>query len=250
MQHLAAYYESLITTGVLTKISAVPDQAIFTSDDDVRVPSGMANLIAEAGLSGGGTATYAQVQSPSLRQLANQDVDPIALAVKFSVENQLQWHGDNPRSLQASESVNFTINSNDSVAAANYGLIWLSDGAVSPTRGRIFTVRATAAAALVAGTWVNAAVVFDTSLPAGTYQVVGFRAESANLVAARIVFIGAAFRPGVIGDTGPSTNLMPYARNGNMGVFGQFNVDQPPTVDFLGVTDAAEVVVFDLIKSA
>lgn len=248
MMHLVAYYQSLITTGVLTEIDAVLDQQIFTSGDDVRVPQGMANLLAEAGLSGGGTATYAEVSSPSLRQLANQDVQPIALALKFSNPWQLQWHADNPRSLEASESVNFSIDSNDSTAAGNYGLIWLGDGPVTPTKGKIFTVRATAAATLSAGEWVNGALTFDTTLPAGTYQVVGFRAESANLVAARIAFIGAAYRPGVIGDTGPATNLMPIARNGGLGVFGQFNVDQPPTVDFLGATDTSETVLFDLIK--
>jgi hypothetical protein len=33
-----------------------------------------------------------------------------------------------------------------------------------------------------------------------------------------------------------------------MGVFGQFDNTTPPTVDFLGDTDAAQTGIFDLIK--
>ena len=41
-----------------------------------------------------------------------------------------------------------------------------------------------------ANVWTNGAVTFDDSLPVGHYQVVGFRAESVGLVAARLVFKG------------------------------------------------------------
>jgi hypothetical protein len=249
MMHLAAYYKSVDPGAVLTLISAVPDQAIFTSGNDVRVPKGMGNLLAEAALSAATTPIYGQVQSPSLRQLANQDVSAIATAAKFQSTEQGQWHFDNPRALQEAESVNFGINATGGAAAANYGLIWLGDGAVKPTQGKIFTVRATGAAGLAAGQWVNTPVAFNTVLPAGSFQVVGFRAEGANLIAARIVFVGAAFRPGVPAEVAASSTYFPWTRDGNLGVLGSFDVDQPPTIDCLGATDTVQAFYFDLIQT-
>ena len=249
MLHLAAYYKSVDPAAVTTLISAVPDQAIFTSGNDVRVPKDLANLAAEAALSAAIGPQYGEVQSPSLRELANQDIFPIAAAAKFGAQDQVQHHFDNPRSLKAAESVNFWINATGGAAAANYGLIWLSDGPVKPTTGKIFTVQASGTAALAAGTWVNTPVDFDTVLPAGTYQVVGFRAQGANLVASRLVFIGAAYRPGVPGEVSSANQYFPWTRMGKMGVFGQFDINQPPTVDCLGATDAAQVFAFDLIQT-
>lgn len=249
MQHLAAYYKSVDPAAALTLISAVADQAIFTSGNDVRVPTGMSNLIGEAGMTAATGPGYAEVQSPSLRDLANLDVLPIAAAAVFANPDQIQWHPESPRVLVPAESVNFAIEATGGAAAANYGLIWLADGAPKPSSGNMFTVRATSAIALAAGTWVNGALTFNTSLPAGTYDVVGLRAQGANLVAARLVFIGGQYRPGVPGETSGQTQFFRRFRFGRNGTYGSFDVNQPPTVDALGVTDTSQIYEFDLIKT-
>lgn len=249
MLHLAAYYKSVDPAAVTTLISAVPDQSIFTQGNDVRVPKGMGNLLAEAALSAATTPLFGEVQSPSLRTLANQDIGVVAAAAKFGSQDQIQRHFENPRALQEAESVNFGINATGGAAADNYGLIWLGDGPIKETNGKIFTVRATGTAALAAGKWVNTPVAFQTVLPAGTFQVVGFRAQGPNLIAGRIVFVGAPYRPGVPAETANTNNYFPWTRNGKLGVLGQFDVDQPPTIDCLGATDAAQVFLFDLIQT-
>ena len=38
-------------------------------------------------------------------------------------------------------------------------------------------------------------------------------------------------------------------RLGNLGVWGEFKNTTPPSVDVLGVTDTAQVVILDLIKT-
>lgn len=245
--HLAAYYQSVDPAASLKLIAAVPDQAIFTSGNDVRVPSTVNNLIGEAALTAATGPIYAEVQSPSLRDLANQDVWPMASAAIFSTPDGFQWHGSNPRSLVSNESVNFAINATGGVAAANYGLLWFADGSPKPTGGKMFSVRATSSSVLAAGAWVNSPLVFNTTLPAGTFQIVGVHAVGANLVAARLVFIGSGFRPGVPANPTNVTNLFPQFRDGHVGVFGEFDVNQPPTVDCLGVTDTTQGYMFDLI---
>lgn len=246
--HLAAYYESVDPAGALTKISAVADQAIRTDGNDVVVPSDLANLVFEAALSAATGPSYAQVQSPSLRQLANQDVQPIISGVVFGGNPPVQPHFNSPRALKGNESVNFTVSATGGAAAANYGLIILSNGAVTPQTGNMFTVRASATAALSAGVWVNSGLTFDETLPAGTYNVVGMRAEGTNLVAARLVFVGSGYRPGVPAVNTAAQRDFRDGRYGMMGSFGVFDVNQPPTVDCLGVTDTAQTIVLDLIK--
>lgn len=249
MIHLAGYYQSVNSAGVLTQLNAIPDVTIFTSGANLRVPSGLTNLLAVGALSAQTGPSYAQVQSPSLRQLANHDVNKIASALVWATGNAIESFMDNPRALQVAESVNFAVAATGGAAAGNYGLLWLGDGPVKPTSGKIFTVRATGAASLTAGTWVNTAVTFNTVLPAGTYQVVGFRAQGTNLVAARIVFVGAAFRPGVPAEPNGQVENFAFTRDGALGVLGQFDVDQPPTIDCLGATDASQVFSFDLIQT-
>lgn len=248
MMHLAAYYKSVNSAAGLAALNAVADQAVFTNGPDIRVPGDIANLLGEAALSAQTAPLFAQVQSPSLRQLANQDIKPVTTALVFSQKEQLQWHGDNPRGLAANEAIDFYLQATGGAAAGNYGLVWLGDGPIKPTNGKTFSVRATGAAALSAGVWVNTPLTFDVALPAGTFQVVGIRAEGTNLIAARAVFIGSAYRPGVPGETSAAAAFWTAFRNGRMGVYGQFDINQPPTMDCLGATDTTQEFVFDLIQ--
>lgn len=248
MFHLAAFYQSVDPAAALTKINAVTDQALRTDGNDLVVPSGVSNLIAEACLSAATGLSYGQVSSPSLRQLANQDVLPVVAGVVFGGNPAIQEHFMLPRQLKGNESLNFAVNATGGAAAANYGLVWLSDGALAQVTGNIFSVRATGAAALAAGSWVNTALTFDSTLPAGTYNVVGMRAVGTNLVAARLSFVGGSFRPGVPAVNAVGDREFDQARYGSMGSFGVFDVNQPPTLDCLGVTDTAQTIELDLIK--
>jgi hypothetical protein len=136
-------------------------------------------------------------------------------------------------------------------AVLNRGLIWLSDGAIKPTTGKIYSVRATASTTLITATWQqSSALIFATTLPTGTYQVVGFRPIGLNLFASRIFFPGYAWRPGTTGQINDGEIMAPYFRLGNLGVWGQFLNTVPPTVESWGSTDTAQTFFFDLIKTA
>jgi len=247
MHHLSAFFQNVNNALALLPIAAVPDQVVTVQGNDVRVPAGLTNIVGQAALINSVTGLRAQIQSPSLRAIANVDVEPIINALVFGSPPEQTIHGDSPIPLQANESLNFAVANN--AAVDNYGLVWIADGPLQAVKGSIYTVRATGAATLAAGAWVNTSLTFAQTLPVGRYQIVGVRARGANLVAARLVFIGGTFRPGVaalnaIGDLDPW-----YSRYGSMGVFGEFDSTTPPTVDCLGVTDAAQVFDFDLIKT-
>lgn len=248
MLHLAAYGQSVNLAGVLTAINAVQDPVLTTSGVDVRVPKELPYLIGQAALVGNATPSRAQIQSPSLRAMTNLDVEPVVGAVVFGSPPESILHPDAPIPLVANESLNFALQATGGVATQNYGLVWLSDGPLQPVRGSIYSVRATSAITLAADAWVNGNLTFAQALPAGRYQVVGMRALGTNLVAARLVFVGGFFRPGVpsvnaLGDLDPQGFRYGYA-----GVFGEFEHTNPPTVDALGVTDSAQQYILDLVK--
>jgi len=103
----------------------------------------------------------------------------------------------------------------------------------------------------VANAWTNGALTFSQTLPRGTYQIVGMRANSAGLRAARLVVPGYSWRPGCIGCDADSDLAADRFRHGKAGVWAEFSHDAPPTVDFFSASaDTAQVVLLDLIKTA
>ena len=115
--------------------------------------------------------------------------------------------------------------------------------------GEIITVKATATETLVANKWTNAQLEFVDELGAGRYAVVGMRAKSDGLIAARLVFSEIPWRPGVVGIDAFGDLDVPRFRMGKAGIFGEFEHTNPPTVDFLSISaDTSETVWLDIIK--
>lgn len=249
MFHTVAYFEDEDTTGgVQFNLDAVPDDSIFTSGEDIRVPNGLNQLIAELAVSDATTPAEARIESPSLRQTVNQDIEAIADSTDNLVQ-AVQLHPQQPRQLRVDEAINFVQESANAGAIEHWGAAWLADGPIQPVQGQVFTVRATAAIQQVDGAWVSGALAFSQTLGAERYQVVGVRARAATGVVARLIFVGSGMRPGVpmvhaIDDVCPGE---PF-RYGRMGVWGEFNLNQPPTLEVLGGTAAAQVVLLDLIR--
>jgi len=248
MLHLAAFYESEDKGGALTAIAAVQDPTIFTSGDDLRVPEDLTNIVGEAALTGATTITRAQIESPSLRTTNNLDIEPVVDGIVFGNEPEIILHPQNPIPVSASEDINFLFNTDHASAIGHYGLVWFADGALQPVNGEIYSIRATAAAGLSAGEWVNSNLTFAQNLPIGRYAIVGMRARGTNLVASRLVFVGGIHRPGVPAVNAISDRDDQRFRHGKMGLFGEFHTNTPPTVDCLGVTDSTQDFIFDIIR--
>jgi hypothetical protein len=248
--HLSAYYEDIDPAGALVPIDAVREETLFTNDIDIRVPTQLPNIIGAAGLGNDASLARAQVQSPSLRMLANLDVEPLIAALVFGSPPEQSLWPTTPVSLTPDEAINFAFNSNPAAGEVHQGLIFLADGPQLPVEGHIFTVYATGAAALAAGAWVNTNLVFGQALPAGRYQVVGMRARGTNLVAARLVFPEQVARPGVLAVNAIGDHDPYWTRFGRMGVFGEFPHTNPPTMDAFGVTDTSQIVLLDLLRVA
>lgn len=246
---LAAYFQNGDFGGADTLLNAVADQSLTINGKDVRTLDGADYLIGEYVQTVAATRNYAQVQSPSIRTIAYQDVSMFGATANPSDDRLIQWHPTDPRALAIDESLNFLVNTDDAGAQDHYALIWLADGPVQPVDGKIFTVRCTATIAQASGLWVNGGLTFTQKLPVTDYNVVGMRVQAATGIAARLIFPGSQFRPGTIVYSGNTSGELGRFRNGMAGVWGRFNINQPPQLEMLGGAAAAQTVYLDLIKA-
>jgi len=246
--HLVGY-ETSASQAALTAITPIPDGTIAISGSDIRVPKGLSNICAAAALINSATATLrAQVQSPQLRSILNFDISPINNGLVFGSLPRISRMWNTPLALSELEPLDVFMQ--NGAAVMNRAFLWLCDGAPKPVTGKIYTVRCTGAASLATASWVNTALTFQQTLPTGHYQVVGMRVWGANAVAARLFFVGGAWRPGVPCGNTEDNNEWSDFRFGNTGVWGEFDNTTPPSLDVMGVTDTAQVVLLDLIKTA
>lgn len=249
MFHTVAY-ESTASLAALTAITPVPDPTVAVIGNDIRIPPAIPNIVGVAAMINSGLGTpRVQMVTPSLRAIFPLDVSGIVNGLTFALIPPILNLWETPIGLVPLEPMDAFVQNGANVV--NRAVVWLADGAIKPTTGKIYTIRATATATLVTATWVNSgALTFANTLPAGHYQLVGMRALSNNQVAARVFFVGYPWRPGVASQQGEFAQEWYLWRYGNLGVWGEFDNTIPPTVDFLGVTDTAETLYLDLIKTS
>jgi len=243
---LIGYSESQ-DSATLTNVAALVDPHVRVVGDDIVVPSALPYV---GGVYAIGTAiSRAQLVSPSIRRRYPMEVTPIEIAVEPADPVKYNPFFQSPIGLDEDEALNFQAAENGAGANQSSGFVWLCDGATAPMTGsEMFTIRSTNASTLVAYAWTNGALTFSDTLPSGEYAVVGMRASSAGLLAARLVFSQYPWRPGCIASDTLGEQGAPVFRFGQLGVWGTFSHNTPPTVDFLSVSaDTAQTVDLDLV---
>jgi hypothetical protein len=230
---------------VLTPLAAVPDAHVRVVANDIIVPGDFKFLWGATGI--GPTLTRAQLTSPSLRRVLLEEVAPIDVGAALPASPRKVFLDDAaPLPLDGGEALDALIT--NTASDRETVLVWLGPGPSRPILQPSYTCRVTAAATLVAGTWTNGALTFDQALPAGNWGIVGARFRSTNLIAFRFVFVGGTYRPGAIGYAATTSLDYDKFRNGNLGMWGTFRHNTPPTVDFLANgADAAETGELDLV---
>ena len=243
---LVAYSESQ-DSATLVNVSALVDPHVRVVGDDIVVPSALPYVGGVYAI--GSQISRAQLVSPSIRRRYPLEVTPIEIAAEPADPVKYTPFFASPIGLDEDEALNFQAAENNASAGRSTGFVWLCDGATAPISGaEMFTIRATNASTLVAFTWTNGALTFSDTLPAGTYAVVGMRASSAGMLAARLVFSQYPWRPGCIGSDTLGELGVPIFRMGGLGIWGEFAHNTPPTVDFCSVSaDTSQTVDLDLV---
>lgn len=247
-----AFYESQTLAAAYLAIAGVADQHVRVVGDDIQVPSLNQIVALGGGISSTTLLNQLRLTTPSLRERGLFQLAPAnvaATAVEPGSPSRIRDLRDAPLVLVPGEQMNAEV-LGTVTTQPSWLIAWLADGPVAPVKGNIFTIRVTGAAtALTAGAWGNRALTFDEDLPRGRYQIVGMRPESAGCVAARAVFVGGGWRPGAIGCSVVEDLQSEIFRYGNMGVFGEFEDIEPPTIDFLSVSaDTLLYCYLDLVQ--
>jgi len=246
------FLESVDQAGAFNALTALADQHVRVSGDDIQVPTLNQVVAVSAGVENV-AANRARLVSPSLRVRSNYLISPVNGATAGAVEpgspHAVVDLRRSPLALAVGEQLNFETFANPAAAQIQWGLVWLADAPIAPVAGPMFSIRATSATALVGSVWSNVAVTFDEDLPRGRYQLVGLWPISAGMIAARAVFVGGTWRPGALGSDSNNDLGDPMFRNGGLGVFGEFEDIEPPTFDCLSVSaDATQEFYLDLVQ--
>lgn len=246
---LLGYFQNVDTGGVLTYINPISDPHVRVEGKNIIVPRGLNYLAGVLAFSP--NIVRARLESPSLRQRVLYDIAGLDTNLFPEEHTSLNTLFDNPIELMEDEGLRLLAAETATGAEDVAGLVWLSDGALAPVGGDIWTVRATTDIYTQVNAWTNVAITFDQTLPVGRYQVVGCYAFATQLCAIRFVFVGYPWRPGVIGRTTISQTLPGYFRRGGLGVWGEFDHTQPPTLDVFSKAQPYSVELYiDLVKVA
>lgn len=248
MFHLAAWAQTLDPGGILTPINVVHEDLFFTDDKDFRVPEVMPFIIGTGITINNINVEQARFNVPSLAEYGHLAVEPIEFGNVFGSVAEVSFFPYAPLRIVPGEHIRCEILSTPGVSILHTGLLWISDGPLPAVPGTVFSVGATAAIQQVQRTWQAGPLVFDQTLPAGAYVVVGMRVRSGNGSAARLIFHNQRSRPGV-----PVINAIGAVddvrfRHGAPGVFGMFQVEDPPELEMLNGTQTSQRVILDLVR--
>ncbi len=252
--HMAGFGETIDANATTVNITALADQYLATSGDDLTVPELNQILWAAAGVSTGGSE-FARLISPSLRRLGNRYITPANGGNDGDVEpgsppSVIDFR-NNPLQLVQTENLNAEINSQTSAAAFQWVLFALTDGNnPAVPAGEPLTARFTNTDTLTVDVFTAGNLTAAEDLDSGTYSVIGMSARSAGLVAARLIPRGGGARPGCLGADDPEDLDSPLFRMGGLGAeWLQFTTTELPAVEFLSISaDSSQVVYLDLIK--
>lgn len=248
--HTIAWSEPISPAGTFQAIAAVADDQVFTDGDDFRVPAGLDVMLAAWAV--GLATTRARISSPSLRAFINQELAPkiVSETVPADVPIRLNSYMRSPLQLAVGEFINFESDGGAGAPTDISCVAFLSDGPVTVREGPSRTARATAAIAGVQREWTTGNFVFSEDLPAGRYQVIGGRCETDAPGAWRLIFREGGPRPGSLSTPDNEGADVMGSRMGMWGVWGEFDINQPPTLEILsfGGVASAQVLYLDLMQ--
>lgn len=236
-------------SATLTGIAGLADPHMPPNGDFFTIPADLPFLAMAYAL--GPNADQVEIDSPNLMNRIPLNLDPLDNNAEPTPPLPLHNWQSQPLALKAGDTIRASMAEDGAGATRVTCAMWLSSGPLTPVKNKDqLTIRATNTSTLTANAWTNGALTLDDTLEAGSYQVIGMRAESAGLQLARLVFANQGPRPGCIGfDADGDTDRFEF-RNGNLGVWGTFTDKTVPTVDFLSISaDTSQEVWLDLIKS-
>lgn len=246
--HLAAYFGSL-TNGVNNQpVPAVTDQVLTktTSNNLILPRPGKLVMAYSAGVS----ITESVINTPSLRYVGLPFLAFLNAALVVPSPPALVYWGDNGPPIPVVDEVSVQHNVAGAAPENEFAALWFQFGKMPVPGGPTYRLQFTSTITAVAGSWVSGAMTPVSTLPQGTYAVIGMDCVGANLALARLIFPGSFFRPGVLCRN--AKNLIPsyLFTNETMGVYGTFKSVNLPNLEIMSIgANAAQTTYLDVIRT-
>lgn len=254
--HLVAFQQS-VDQATLARINLVAD-GVLTELDATRflVPSDYRFI--HWAFAGGISLTRAQIHTPSLDQKRmlleifprKRGTDELPTRTALQLFKPLR-----PVELQPNEQLEVQTAEDGAVATQQTAFVALGPLELPPVPpGEILRWRALGTTTLAVRGWTSVVVTLDNALPPGTYALVGFRPASTGVVAARALFQGGGYRPGVLGLGAAELAGGDFDPSGydkmNDYLMGSFTHLTVPQFQFWSLSaDTAETVIMDIIRT-
>lgn len=229
--HTLAFFGS-VTNGVANMAIAMVNDQIVTPNSSNQALMPMQGQL-RAGVASSANLQRMRINTPSLRNIGLPYIAPINNALTVQSPPNIWDPGRLGPVIPKSDAISLEGTQGGGAAENAVAALWLSFGRQEIPQGPEYRIRFTATVTCVAGSWVNGAITFDTTLPAGVYAVTGFDAQGTNLYFARLVFAGGSWRPGCLARNTLASVQAPLFTRGDLGTYGTFDSVNTPTVDFL-----------------
>lgn len=252
MFHCAAFFASLTISAVYQQLLAVADGGLTRNSANLYIaPS---NVVVLAAHVQGVTTSRAQIQAPSLRNIAYPEIYPVVQSIRTALPDNAGYriYKDRGPRLMLNEAFAVYCSENGTGASPTNAMLLLGDRLIPAPQGPIITLVATTTIVLVDANWTLGTMAFETQLASGDYAVVGMSVIMDNANYARLLFPGATnMRPGCpVFDVYGDKDWIDAFRVGNFGLWGQFPFNNPPQIEVFGAAAGSTpgTILLDVVK--
>lgn len=244
--HLCCYSGSVPNTGANNDVAFVTDSVLTKSNNHAILPQD-GQLIAAAVI--GESLNRVRLNTPAARYVSLPSVVPPIVGTTVPSNPNIANFDDGPLTIPKADEVAFEFTQAGAGAEVQKAGVIFSFGKRPVPSGQKYRIRGTAAITGSTSAWVNGAITLDSTLPRGMYAVVGLQVVATNIFLGRLVFPGASYRPGCLGQESAGLMPAPIFTDGTLGVFGEFDSVNTPALDIicLGACNA-QTVYMDIIK--
>jgi hypothetical protein len=248
MLHLAVFTGNQAQSAAFTQVPIL--QTLFENVQANGLQVGDKLNMVVGLMSYGTTLDRVQLQSPSLRMGGIlPDFTPVRRgAIGLNVLHNYWDMRAAPLKFPATESLQVWVVQLLAGAEQEYVGLLLADQVPAPVVKPYRTVRFNGSTTVTVNQLTQCIMTSEQALPAGNYDVIGARAQSASCLFFRVGTGYSGSRPGGVGVTTSTAADPMIQRAGNLGTWFSFkNTDQVVAEFLCGAADTSEIVEFDLV---
>jgi hypothetical protein len=246
--HLAAYFASLTNGSTFAQVAAVNDGVLTRTTANNFILPKPGKIV--GAYSAGVSITEARINTPSLRYVGLPLIGFLNAALVVPSPPALTWWGDNGPPIPTVDEISIEHSLGGAAPENEFTLLFIQFEKRPVPAGPTYRLEFTGTITASAGTWVSGAMTPTSTLPQGSYAVVGMDCVGTNLAAARLIFPGSFFRPGCL-CRNSKTSLPSYLfTNDSMGLYGTFKSVNLPNLEVFSIgANTAQTVYLDVIRT-